>query len=198
MFPVKLNVDLTNRPMLFFATALFACFLLLLAGLAFAGLKASSRNKDGKQGGGCVPGCLLGCGLFGLGLVGLAGFLVMLVAIGTDRSIARVALLRRSGSQPWPAERMAVYPLNLRFDVRGDLAAWVESDLRSVLAKLCDCEPEITTQRVFDDEGREVLRLDVALPAERDVRQFLEWVEEALPSLNGVEGVEVVFRGLGL
>ena len=180
--------------MLFLATALFATFLLLLAGLAFAGFKAATRKGDGKNGGGCVPGCLLGCGLFGLALIGLAGFLVMLAAISTDRSIARVALMRRGDLPP---EHQLSYALNLRFEVRGDLAAWMESDLRSLLVKLCDCEPDITTQRVLDDEGREVLRVDVALPGEHDVRDFMRWVEDALPSLNGVEGVEVVFRGLG-
>jgi hypothetical protein len=194
-----LPVGLSTRPMLFLATALFACFLLLLAGLAFAGFKAAARDKEGKGGAGCVPGCVLGCGLFGLGVVSLIGFLVMLVAIGTDRSIARVGLVRRGAPLAQDVERQPTYPLNLRFEVRGRLAAWMESDLRSLLASLCDCEPEITTRRVQDAEGRELLLLDVALPAsQRDVQRFQRELERRLPSLTDVEGVEIVFRGLGL
>jgi hypothetical protein len=194
-----LPVGLSTRPMLFLATALFACFLLLLAGLAFAGFKAAARDKDGKGGGGCVPGCLLGCGLFGLGVVALIGFLMMLVAIGTDRSIARVGVWRRSTGAPVAIERQPTYPLNLRFEVRGRLAEWIESDFRSLLADMCDCEPEITTRRVRDDDGREVLLLDVALPASQgDIQAFQRELERALPSLSDVEGLEIVFRGLGL
>jgi hypothetical protein len=185
--------------MLFLATALFGCFLLLLAGLAFAGFKAAGSGKNGKGGGGCVPGCLLGCGLFVLGLTALAGFLVMLVAIGTDRSISRVGFIRRGSRAVSTFERQATYPLNLRFEVRGRLAGWMENDLRSLLARMCNCDPEITTRRVLDAEGRELLLLDVALPAsQRDVQSFQRELERTLPSLGDVEGVEIVFRGLGL
>jgi hypothetical protein len=191
---------------------LFVVFLLLLGGLGF-GLLRTGSSKEGK-GPGCFGGCLMGCGLFLLGVVALGAFILSLVAstaVGTATTLVerfpveRVALVRDVEAEGLQrlAPPDAARPLHLLFDVRpnGDAGGFkwpsddqIERGIANWIEDLCECDARVYSRWDTDEDGR-LLRIDVALPAEAgDLKQVAREFRKISPFLDDAQGLVLEFR----
>lgn len=184
--------------LLVFAVVLFLAFLLLLGTLAFASGKLLRRREG--EGPGLVAGCLLTLALGAAGLFGFAVFAAVLLAVAADSLVERGPVRQvglwiddgpfddwaERGREPYaldgPLALDPARPLHVIVDVEGDRPALVEG-LRGFLEERLGEPVTVTTGRTRDAEGRDLVRLDFALPVEEAELEHLRaaierWLDE--------------------
>jgi hypothetical protein len=188
------------------AFALFALFLLALAAVAFAAARLfTARDAQGRREPlGCVLGCGLGAALLLLALLGLAAFVAGMATLAGARALEanpverirvvsdQEALDGVDGLAPFHHDPRR--PLHVVFEVAGGEAP-VER-LLELVERHADGEASVAVREVRRD-GRDLVLVDVALPAGRnDLRELERELRRWLPRASLGDGVVVELRGV--
>jgi translation initiation factor 1 (eIF-1/SUI1) len=167
----------------------------LVAGRIFLARDAQGQTRPL----GCLAGCALALGLFLLGILALGVFLVAAsVQTGTEiienGPIERVGVWMDPASDPpRRAFRDPTRPLHLVFELSGHNAPTLR--LRDLIEDLTGGDVSLRVENSTSAEGRAITVIDVALPADHDLRELERTLRKLLPDANAAGGVRIELRG---